>query len=275
MADLTYESLQRELRGRVVGYTFSRGQGGPLVFLWAVGTGLFLSVWSIPQMAGIWTLAAGLFGGLIVRDHLSNPKVLAQVSRSFLQARFPAERLSDAGHRDAIGKGIDVFQEVLAKLGDILKKRGLDEDLTQTVSDMDRLLALEYESAQQVEEMERILRFIGADEAGSVRTRRPRASGTQDVAQDAAELHRQNVAAIQREATEADELVDVIGQRMETLMLQVFQMERQAIDLVTTAEARQGSAEAIERLQQLVDARRAAARQLIELVAPDLRVSAG
>jgi hypothetical protein len=122
--------------------------------------------------------------------------------------------------------------------------------------------------------MERILRLIGTDEEGSARTRRPRVQGTPDIAQDTVELHRQNVAAIQREATEAEELVDVIGQRIETLMLQVFQMERQAIDLVTMVEARRGSAEAIERLQEAVDARRAAAKQLIELVAPEMPVSA-
>jgi hypothetical protein len=50
-------------------------------------------------------------------------------------------------------------------------------------------------------------------------------------------------------------------------MLQVVQMERHAVDLVTLAEARHGSAEVLERLQQAVDARRAAAAQLIDLLA--------
>ena len=61
----------------------------------------------------------------------------------------------------------------------------------------------------------------------------------------------------------------MIGQQIETLLLQIYRYEAGATDLLAKVEARQRSAETLDRIQQEIDARRHAARELIELVAPD------
>jgi hypothetical protein len=271
MTDLTYESLQREAARWLLRDAFVRGPGGPLVFVWAVGTALSLGAWSIPHLAALWTLASFGLAGLTVRDYRRSPSAREASTRFLLEARYPRERPADPRHQAAVHRGSELFLELLRKLADIQQAHELEEDLVQSVTDMDRLLALQFESARQVEEIERVLRLIKSDQesapeggAGPARNRPGDANG----------IHRRNVEAITRERQEADDLVEVIGQREETLLLQVVQMERRAIDLVTSAETRTGSAEALERLQQIVDARRAAAAQLIELVAPELAGSA-
>lgn len=273
MNGLTYEGLQREMRGRVLRYTFSGGHGGPLLFLWVLGAGALVTLLDAPLFAAAWTGASALFAGLIARDDQGNPQVRERLYRSFLTSRFPVDQLWDTRHQFAIRKGVEVFAEVLAKLADIERARGLDDDVFQAVPDMDRLLALQLESARQAEEFERVLRLIEPDETPSSGNRRtPQQAGGMD---DTAALRQRNIQATRNEGAEAHALVGIIGQRLETVMLQVFQMEKRTIDVVTAAETRQGTADAIERLQQSVDARRAAADQLIDFLAPASRVSTG
>src|SRR4029453_15093699 len=92
MVDLTYEALQRKVRKRLLRDAFVRGQGGPLVFLWAVGTGASLFAWTLPQYAAIWTIVSLGFAGLAALDYCRSPKATALVSRSLLETRFPAAR---------------------------------------------------------------------------------------------------------------------------------------------------------------------------------------
>jgi len=269
MGGLTYEVLQREARKQLLRYALLRGQGGPLLFLWVAGSGFFLITWNAPAFAALWTAASALFALPIARDCLRSPRVAAVLNQSFLEKRYPATQLGNRRHQAAITKAIQLFGEVLQKLAEIKGSRGLDEDLLQTVSDMDQLLALQYESAKQVEELERVLALItsnaelpgGPATAGAASPGHPEAQGVT--------LRERNVAAVRHEVAAAEALVDVIAQRLETVLLQVFQMEKQAIDLVTAAEAREASANALERLQQTVDARRSAADQLLDLLAPE------
>jgi hypothetical protein len=252
MDQLTYESVQSEGGKRLVRYTFARGQGGPLALLWTLGTCLFVFLGNSPPYAAFWTLAIAVFASLIVRDTLRNPRARAIVSRELLEARFPVRGFAETRHRDAVQKAIDAFVEVLVKLHDIERVRGLHHDVADAVTEIDRLLALQCESARQVEELERILRFVGSRRQSS-----------------SADLHEENVAAVQREVAEAGALIELIGQRVETLLLQVYRAETSSVDAVTRAEGRRRSGEALDRLQHIVDARRAAASQLIELVDPN------
>jgi hypothetical protein len=254
MDQLNYESVQREVGKRLLRYTFARGQGGPLVFLWVVGTGLFTISWNVPEYAAIWSVACLVFGALIARDALRNGKFRAQASRELLEARYPADRFADQ-HRETVKNAIDVFVELLGKLADTKRVHDLSEDVAETVSEMDRLLHLQCESALQAEELERILRFVG--------------NGHRSKAADGTGLHQENVVAIRREVAEAEALIELISQRLETLLLQVYRADSGPADAVTRAEGRRRSAETLDRLQQIVDARRESARQLIDLVDPD------
>jgi hypothetical protein len=264
MAALTYTSLQHEARKRVLRYTFVQGHGGPLVFVWTVGIGLFLIIWTYPTYAVLWTVAVAVLAGLIIRDYRRSPTVMARVSRSFLEARFPVQHLTNAHHRDALNNGMNLFLEVLRKLGEMERSGSLDEALTETVADMDRLLVLQYESAQQAEELERLLHLIGAEPGGGTSGGR-KAAATDEGPDD---LRRHNLEAAWHEVDEANRLVDLIGQHLETIMLQVFRIDRQPLDVLGAVSVRRGSSEMLERLQHIVDARRSAADQLIEWMAP-------
>jgi len=255
VADASYHSLQREIAQRILGYTFLRGQGGPLVLIWVLGIGAFMFLWPMVELAVLWTVATLVFAGLIYRDYLRSPKVRSTVGREILNERYSVEGIAEERYRSAIRQGVDVFVELLAKLDTIKRARGLEEDVANTAAEMGHLLSLQRESARQVEELHRILRLVGAEQ-------KLEASGTLG-------LHRENAAAIQREIAEADELVDIIAQQMETLLLQVFRYEAGATELLARAEGRQRSVETLDRIQEKVDARRHAARQLIELVVPD------
>jgi hypothetical protein len=254
LADLTYDALQREVSKQILRATFLHGQGAPLAFLWAVGAGLFTVTWGLPQYALLWSAASLGFAGLMGRDSLRNSRNWATASRQLLDARFTTDRISENRHREAVRKGIDLFHEVLLKLAEMKRNGALDDDLMDVVSEMDRLLNLQCESARQVEELERILSLVGID---------------QKLATGAIHLREENVAAIRHEILESETVIDLIGERLETLLLQVYRVETGASDVVARAEARRRSAEALDRIQQVVDGRRDAARQLIELLAPD------
>jgi hypothetical protein len=229
-----------------------------------VGTGLFLISWSAPPLAAAWTVASAVFAGLTGRDALRDRIHLLASQRRILDARYPPDKLKEESHREETRKSLHIFEEVLGKLGAIAASRPLDLDLLQAVPDLDRLMSLQYESAQQAEEMNRILQLISPDHG----PRSQMSAAASDQQQSATSLRRRNVEAVGRAAAEAEAMVDLIGRRLETVLLQVFQMENEAIDLVTAVEAREGSAEPIERLQEIVDARRQAASQLIEALSP-------
>jgi hypothetical protein len=261
--------VQRAIKWQAVRHSILRGHGGALVFLWVLGSGFFLVVWGLPEYAAIWTATSLLFGVLIARDSLRDPQALALAGGAALGRRFPLRRLAEPRHRDAVQKAVRIFLEVLLKIEEIERSRALDEDLAASVSDIERLLSMQYESARQAEEAGRILRLIepDGDVGGRVRARGLRHSAA---AADAGRLHQRNIAAIRHQAAQAEAAVDEIGQRLETLLLQALQMEKQAIEVVAAMEARAESADALERLQQAIDARSSAARQLMELVGVDL-----
>ena len=50
---LTLEAEQQKQR---LGYFLSRGSGGPLLFLWSIGVGLFI-IFGAPIFALVWTAA--------------------------------------------------------------------------------------------------------------------------------------------------------------------------------------------------------------------------
>jgi hypothetical protein len=82
------------------------------------------------------------------------------------------------------------------------------------------------------------------------------------------QLRRANLDAVEQEAREAEELVRVIGERLETLLLQVVQMEGITGDLIGSSEARRESAESLERLQRTIDVQRDVAAEISELLQP-------
>src|SRR5690348_12732518 len=93
-APLTHWDFQREVRKEVIRYAFVRGQGGVLVFLWAVGVSVFW-LGELLVYASIWTAASLSICTLAVTSYLRNPAATTAATRSLLHARFPTERLAE------------------------------------------------------------------------------------------------------------------------------------------------------------------------------------
>jgi hypothetical protein len=71
-----------------------------------------------------------------------------------------------------------------------------------------------------------------------------------------ANLREENIAVIERSTAEEQTLVGEIGERLETVMLQVLQMERGTTDLVRTAQFAEEAGGSLRSFQAVVDARR-------------------
>ena len=134
-------------------------------------------------------------------------------------------------------------------------------------ADASGLVALQHESATQAEELERVLSFVGGGRNGS--------ETSASIEQEDRRLRDENVRAVMDEAQAAREMVATIGDRLDTMLLQSFRIERETIDLVRAKEAARESHEAVKRLQDVVDARRSAARRLAGILSPDEERYAG
>jgi hypothetical protein len=195
---------------------------------------------------------------LAVTSYLRNPGAFTAAARSLLHARFPTERLAEPRHREALRKAIEVCVELLAKMQTVRQSSGAAGDELDAVPQVDRLLSLQYESARQVEEFQRILGLVGSTTEAHTRERQTARRGLVPDSADSPARYRENIRAIQREASEAEALVDVIADQLETLLLQVLRMEKRTIDVVTAIETRRQLQLALEHLQRTVDARRVA-----------------
>jgi hypothetical protein len=199
---------------------------------------------------------------LMINDALRDPRAAGAMIRPYLRHHYPIQGLGDPGHQRAMSKGIDMFGEIIVKVEGMRKRQDDDGDLLESVSVASALLSLQYESAKQAEEFQRILGLIEGQQT-TPEGSETRARGVAGLdPSDSALLRDVNVSAIQREATEAEGVITGVVQRLETLMLQVLQMERRTIDIVASAETRRESAEALGRLQRWVEARRRAVHRL-------------
>jgi hypothetical protein len=270
MADqpLRYEEVRRSLAGAAVRHVLRRGNGAPLVFFWVLGAGLLLAL-SAPLLAAAYSAACGALLVPIIRDGLRDPATRQSLVRDLVDRRFPVAGVRDDGLRTRLAKSTEALTEMAMRVED-LERRGKPSDtLAGVFADAAGLVALQHESATQAEELERVLAFVGAGrttpDAGS-------AGATQG---EDRRLRAENEQAVLDEARAARELTATIGERLDTMLLQSFRIERETIDLVRADEAARESHEAVKRLQDVVDARRSAARRLAGMLSPDEERYAG
>lgn len=249
---LTAEVLERRLRLALLRHTFMYGQGAPLVFLWIAGAGLFLIVWSDPLFASLWTIFVLICARLLVRDRRVTPEFRRQFLMTYAQRRMATASLLDAQLQGAVGQGLNQFVEIAAKVLELRQTRGDVPAIADVIADADALIRLQLESAKQAEELRRLLSLASCSPAAPSQTH---GSLTQQV-------HQQTIDAISREAADAEGLVTQISQQLETLMLQVFRLERRASDLVEAIHTTQQAGDMLSRLHAIVDARRKAADEV-------------
>ncbi|OGN81111.1 MAG: hypothetical protein A2X23_05250 [Chloroflexi bacterium GWC2_73_18] len=260
-----YPELRNELRAEALRRVFVRGQGGPLIFLWILGTGVLLTLLNAPFLALLYSVGIALFTLPIVRDALVDPEAQRALLREALARRFPLDGVADLDLRAELERGIVALTEMALKIH-AGGRQSAAAGLHSIFADAAELLDLQLESARQADELERILRFVGERQPRRAAAE-GRRRGTDD--DDVTALWHQNVEAVRGEAVSARELVADLTQKLETMLLQAFQMDREAIDLVRVAEAERESSASITRLQDVVNARRKAASRLIAVLGPE------
>ena len=190
-------------------YFFGRGPGGPVLFLWTVGMGLFLFVFQLPTFALVWTCAAVVLVVLALLTFRRDPNVWREMIRSSIGERFPRHPFADQSLRATVQKSTDVWIEVALKVRSSRKTGRPWAELDRIPKAAFELLSLQYELALKQAELVSGLALIVPDDDDAV------VVGPRN----------ENVEATQNEVAEVGALVVEIGQRLETLMLRVLQLE--------------------------------------------------
>ena len=147
-----YEGLEIELRKELVRHTLFQGVAGPLAFLWAIGLGLFLILWSLPLLAGIWTVVVLLLGSLIAASYFSDRKVLELCTRLVIERHILLEKLRDLPSRTALQRGVDLLAEIVVKVRTFERGHGPDLRLRRVVANAHAMLLLLHEAASRADD---------------------------------------------------------------------------------------------------------------------------
>lgn len=243
---LTHRTIQNEMMGRVVWHTLT----GPLLPVWVTGIALLLIFFHQPLLAMVWTGALLGLSFLMVRDNLQSHLVCDRFVRSIIQKRFSPCRLSDPSMKSTLEYGVNTFTEIAVKVIEIERKGGPDDHLRRLIPLSDAAVYLLWQSAREAEELGRGLKLAegqnGNDasfqtvslEAGGADTRR-----------------RESIAAAHREMERARSSLDDIAKCLETLMLQLFQIEHLPSDAGRCSELAREAEEMLNNLKRQSDFR--------------------
>lgn len=263
----TYSTLQREIKKRLLDYFLTKGYGGPLVFIGVVG-GIFL--WLVLKAPFFALLVTGIClaaGGMMLWECWRSQKIRNELVRTVVSERFRSDNLLNEELKETITQSITYFTEIVKKIVETSRIQGANENFSHVLQDADQMLALQFESAEQIKEFKRILSIIEHKDMPNGKRKTKAVHG-----EGALKLRGENVQAIQETISEAEASVVEINQKLETLMLQVAQMDKKASDLVRTAEFAEETTDTLKRLQAVVNARRETADEFIRRFTPE-RVS--
>jgi hypothetical protein len=234
----------------------TEGPGGPLVFLWALGTSVFLVPLGLPLLIVPLSVAAVAIGWRMFAEYARDQTVCARLARSVIQTRCPRPSVSDPAVHLRLDKGQHLFIEITLK---VMERSSADRDPIQErlIAQAGEMLGMLYESARQAQEFDRVLEIVGAAQA-------PPVTGA-----ERCHIHQlpgllgTNAAALRQEAEDASALTAEVVEQMQTLLLQLTQLGVQAIELVRAAEFAREARESIDRFQAEVSTRQAVADQVI------------
>lgn len=261
----TYSTLQREIKKRLLDYFLTKGYGGPLVFIGVVG-GVFL--WLILKAPFFALLVTGIClaaGGMMLWECWRSQKIRNELVRTIVSERFRSDDLLNEELKETIMQSITYFTEIVKKIVETSRVQGVNENFSHVLTDADQMLALQFESAEQVKEFKRILSII--EHRGTSNGKKKTKAVLHG--EEALKLRGENIKAIEETINEAEASVVEINQKLETLMLQVAQMDKKASDLVRTAEFAEETTDTLKRLQAVVNARRETADEFIRRFTPE------
>ncbi len=263
--------------------TFTRGNGGKLAFVWVLGAGVLITLAANPLLAGVFSVACAILAVPITRDELKDDAVRRDLIEQVIGERFATPGISDPELKDELSRTRRTLTEMAGRISRSEQRGRTDTPLESVFADATELASLQLESAQQAEDLDRIVDFVlrnelergastrwgpGHEPSEVVRQRREQQARAAMQATDD-QLRSRNLKAVLEESKAAREMVTTIGGQLETMLLQGFQIERDTVDVARAEHAAQESHEAVARLQDVVDARRRAATRLNDLFTPE------
>jgi hypothetical protein len=139
------------LRNEVIRHALLHGWVAPLLVLWVIGTGLFLFYWQLPLLALVWSLAATLIGGTMVRNELQDDEIARASLQATLERDLAVEDLGNKQHIEDLTSHIKAFAEIAVRIHAIGPGCINDRYLTKGLKNMYEVLAVESEAAHNVE----------------------------------------------------------------------------------------------------------------------------
>jgi hypothetical protein len=257
---LTYQALEHEIKKRTISHAFLQGPGGPLLFLWVLGAGVLGVVLAQPLWALVVTGLCAVSGALMVRDHLRHAHIQRQLIHALIAERARLGDIAQNALREKVANGVTCVTEIVVKIRAITRRHGTDADLFRLLGEADGMVALQVDLANQSEEFQRILTLIDRSGASRGESRR------EETPPHTTRLRQENLTALRDARDKALASIDEINQQLETLVLQVVQMEKQTIDLVRAEEVAEQATQTLRRFQVDLDTRRATADELLRLL---------
>jgi hypothetical protein len=262
-----YPDLLERLRSEGLRRAFTHGRAGQLTFLLVLGVGILAIPLAAPLLAAGYAAACLALMVPTVRQGMADTGVQREVLGAAIGERFGASAIATPARRAAIEASVGILVEIALRIHEVEQGGRVADRARTAFADAAGLVDLQLESARQAESLERVLALVGRnDQLAGASSDRNGAGGAADADQ---RLRQQNIDAVRAEAVAADELIATIGHRLETILLQMSQIDRETIDLVRADEAVRESGEAVQRLQDVVESRRRAASRLISVLSTE------
>ncbi len=247
---LSYSMLRYRLFAGLCGYVFNKGVGGPLLAVGVIGAGVAGGIFGLVSISLlIIAMCTGAFL-LTVMEALGNRELSKQLIREFLERRIYQSMKIDTKRSSAYAV------EIIMKIMDTARVHGKDIELLRMLTETDRMLLLQTQSIRQIEDLERIIDLVGT---AKKRTRDDRTAA----------LRNENFERIKKSMEEITISVMEIEGALETLLLQVAQMEQKASDLVEKEQLAHEALETLKSLQAVVNARHETAQELVRTFVPN------
>lgn len=261
-----YPDLTARLRSDGLRRAFTHGRAGQLTFVLVLGAGILAVPLAAPLLAIGYTGACVALMAAAVRQSLADPAAQRDIMAGAIGERFSAEEIATPARRAAVEASVGILVEIALRIHEVERDGRTADRARSAFADAAGLVDLQLESARQAESLERVLAIVARNDQAARASSGRNGAGGAEMGRD---LRQQNIDAVRAEAVAADELIATIGQRLETILLQMTQIDRETIDIVRADEAVRDSGEAVQRLQDVVESRRRAASRLISVLSKE------
>jgi hypothetical protein len=203
-----------------------------------------------PLFALLWSGVIVLLGSLMAAESIRSPKAQERLIRSLFRSQFQHETLTDRSLRAALEKQVNVLSEIAIKIFQMEKERGIDAHLQRLIAIAHSLVTLLWDTAGEVEELERGLTLAGSAQVND-------ASGFAMEQKDISGSRRDSGADIARQVRQSRLSAESIGHHLDGLMLKVFQTAQLPPDPMRNSKLAREYEDVVKNLKHDAESRRA------------------